>query len=262
MRAVFMALIIFCAMSCVVEGKSSFKTQQLKHKRVSSAFREKEGIVKKYFDRAGVEYPPEKIFIRIFKTVIDDGAGSSDGSGEVQLWAMGKSDKEFKYIKSYRICSSSGELGPKLKQGDGQVPEGFYEITNFNPQSNFYLSQKVSYPNKHDIKAGDKDDPGGDIYIHGNCVTIGCIPITDDYIKELYVAAVSTKVSGHPIYCHIFPMEMNNEGMRRLKKLAGEDKTKIRFWENLKEGYDIFENTRIPPVPTFNKNGAYVFKMN
>lgn len=102
----------------------------------------------------------------------------------------------FRLIKDYQICSLSGELGPKRQQGDLQVPEGFYWIDRFNPASNFYLSLGINYPNQFDRILGKSGELGGDIFIHGGCVTIGCIPITDDKIKELYLIAVEAKSNG------------------------------------------------------------------
>ncbi len=99
---------------------------------------------------------------------------------ELELWAKNKKDKQYTLLKTYKICASSGTLGPKRKQGDIQVPEGFYVIDRFNPVSNFYLSLGVSYPNASDKILGVKGALGGDIFIHGNCVTIGCLPISDD----------------------------------------------------------------------------------
>jgi murein L,D-transpeptidase YafK len=103
------------------------------------------------------------------------------------------SDQEFLHIKTYTVCATSGLIGPKRMQGDLQIPEGFYYIDRFNPYSNFYLSLGINYPNTSDRILGDKNNLGGDIFIHGDCVTIGCLPITDSEIKELYIFCVEAK---------------------------------------------------------------------
>src|SRR5205814_6993990 len=105
-------------------------------------------------------------------------------------------------IKTYRVCAASGGLGPKLQAGDGQVPEGFYEISQFNPWSQFLLSMRVSYPNALDRKL---KHTGGDIFIHGNCVTIGCLPIEDGPIQELYIIAKDAHAAGPRLDCVLFP---------------------------------------------------------
>src|SRR5690606_11025729 len=103
-----------------------------------------------------------------------------------------KNGEKFTLVKTYPVCSSSGLPGPKRKKGDRQTPEGFYHIDRFNPQSAFHLSLGINYPNSSDKILGHSD-PGGDIFIHGSCVTIGCVPLTDDLIKEVYVLAVEAK---------------------------------------------------------------------
>jgi len=115
--------------------------------------------------------------------------------GELELWAENPAGT-YVLVKKYSIYATSGVLGPKRRFGDVQVPECFYELDWFNPQSNFYLSLHVSYANAADRIPGSKQNLGGDIFLHGNCVTIGCIPITDDGIKEIYWLAVLARDAG------------------------------------------------------------------
>lgn len=94
-----------------------------------------------------------------------------------------------RFVKSYRFTGFSGGMGPKRKSGDGQIPEGIYKISYLNPNSSYHLSMKVSYPNRFDKAMGRRDKRrrlGGDIFIHGKNVTIGCIPIGDKAIEELF----------------------------------------------------------------------------
>src|ERR1051326_507525 len=163
----------------------SFKLQQQKFPRVKTAYEEKEKTVTELFSAKGVELSSAQIFIRAFKM-----------EKQLEVWAKAPKQEKYTLVKTYAICSSSGNVGPKRKQGDGQVPEGFYEIERFNPSSNFYLSLGVSYPNASDKILGSKGNLGGDIFIHGSCVTIGCMPITDDKIKEVYLMAVEAKSNG------------------------------------------------------------------
>ncbi len=235
-----------------------FKTKQLLNRRVRTAFSRKETIVRELFAAKKVEYPPEEIFMRVFKRVYKNGEWTEPG--ELELWARGRTAIEFTLIITYPICSASGAPGPKRRAGDGQVPEGFYEITTFNPASNYYLSLRVDYPNKSDKILGARGRLGGDIYIHGDCVTIGCIPMTDDVITEIYVVAVDTKnKSGKPIRCDIFPLRMDERGTAELKQLAGGDRNLMAFWENLRQGYVMFEETHIPPAPHVDNRGLYIF---
>src|SRR5262245_35929436 len=113
-----------------------------------------------------------------------DLASSLQKEGELELWVE-NSKKTYILVKKYSICATSGILGPKRRWGDEQVPQGFYELDWFNLQSNFYLSLHISYPNAADPILGSKQNLGRDIFLHKSCVTIGCIPVTDDGIKEI-----------------------------------------------------------------------------
>ena len=187
------------------------------------------------------------LFIRAFKK-----------EAQLEVWANSPKQETFQLIKTYAICASSGTLGPKRKQSDGQVPEGFYEIDRFNPSSNFYLSLGVSYPNASDKILGDKGNLGGDIFIHGNCVTIGCMPLTDDKIKEVYLMALEARSGGQQkISVHIFPCRMNETEMKTLEtKYAGNPKF-ISFWRNIQTGYEYFEKNKFPPHISVTVSGEY-----
>jgi murein L,D-transpeptidase YafK len=227
----------------------SFKAEQMKFDRVRSAIAEKEPAIKRLFAEKRLNYPPKQIFIRVFKR-----------EQTVELWVSGADHDTFELLKEYRVCASSGTVGPKREQGDDQVPEGFYRIDRFNPLSTFHLSLGVSYPNQADKILGVKGRLGGDIFIHGNCVTIGCVPITDGGIKELYVIAVEARSAGQTsIPIHIFPAKLNEKGLKRLEREFGDRKLQ-EFWMSLKPGYDFFEKNRLLPIITIDKQGRYQIK--
>lgn len=226
----------------------NFKTQQSKYPRVKAAITEKESSIKTLFQKKKIAYPPARIFLRAFKR-----------EQSLELWVSRTTSGEFELLKEYPFCSSSGTLGPKRRQGDGQIPEGFYHIDRFNPMSNFHLSLGVNYPNQSDRILGGSENLGGDIFIHGNCVTIGCIPITDELIKELYLIAVEVKSAGQSnIPVHIFPAKMDSKGMAQLEREFASNAEMRQFWMNLKEGYDYFESKRRLPAITINRRGRYV----
>lgn len=240
-------LVLILVMSLLQSG--SFKESQLKNTRVKEAYRSKEETVKAYFVKAKVDYTNFDLFIRVFKK-----------ESILEAWAKNKKDNTFTLVHSYSICSSSGTLGPKRKEGDLQVPEGIYQLNHFNPVSNFYLSLGVSYPNASDKILSDKQHPGGAIYIHGNCVTVGCMPLTDDKIKELYVMAVEAKNHGQSkIAIHIFPSKLSASNLAILKDTFGEHDTRISFWNNLKTIYDDFEQTHVLRDVRVGKDGSYHF---
>jgi murein L,D-transpeptidase YafK len=171
---------------------------------------------------------------------------------------MPKSTSTFALLTTYPFCASSGVLGPKRKEGDLQIPEGVYNINHFNPFSDFHLSLGVSYPNSSDKILSDPKSPGGAIYVHGNCVTVGCIPITDDKIKELYVMAVEARNSGQEkIPIHIFPTRLSDESLTSLQTDYAGSPSLIKFWENLMPVYQSFERTKTLADVSVDKQGRY-----
>jgi len=243
-------LFVFGVLLCMLLlPKADFKTEQLKNPRVKEAYRLKQQEVTETLKRNGIDPRTSEIYIRIFKK-----------EKILELWGRNKNEN-FVFLKDYKICSSSGNLGPKRMVGDNQTPEGFYYINGFNPNSNFYLSLGINYPNASDRILSKFKNPGGDIFIHGNCVTIGCIPITDDKIKELYIYAVEAKNNGQmEIPVHIFPARMDDNGFKALTEKFASEKSLILFWENLKIGFNYFEKARKLPSISVMKNGRYEFR--
>lgn len=208
--------------------------------RVADARKRRTEDVKALAKAAGLSYPVGEVYLRAFKK-----------EKVLELWA-GEAKKPLKLVKSYPFCAASGELGPKRREGDLQVPEGFYELQSFNPQSNFHLSLQVSYPNASDRVLSDPKKPGGAIYIHGNCASIGCIAIEDGPIEEVYLFALDAKVRRIPI--HIFPQRLDEAGAKEAQ--AGPH---AAFWQQLVPGYALFEANRRPPSSKVDaKTGGYV----
>lgn len=230
-------------------GKESFREQQLQYARVRTSAREKDEILRRKFNDKNLAYPPHAVLFRAFKK-----------EGLLEMWAANDSSQPHVLVWTYKICAASGTLGPKRRFGDEQVPEGFYLLDWFNPQSNFFLSLHVSYPNAADRILGSHENPGGDIFLHGNCVTIGCLPITDDGIKEVYWASVLTRAHGQQnIPIQIFPARLSDEGFRALATTYSGRPDLIAFWNNLKEGFDFFEKSHKPPKVTTAADGIYKF---
>jgi len=242
-------LLLILSVVSTMKTELSFKQKQMLNPRVKLAYQEKEKGMIDNLKKHGIAVNTLEICLMAFKQ-----------EQLLELWGRNKGNREFKLIKEFTICASSGNIGPKRKEGDMQVPEGFYHITHFNPESNFYLSLGLNYPNASDRILADKNHPGGSIYIHGNCVTIGCIPITDDLIKELYIYALEAKNNGqNQIPVSIFPCRMNNENLELLRKQYSSNKQLISFWENLKPGYDYFETHKNYPKVQVSADGRYSF---
>ncbi len=183
------------------------------------------------------------VFIRAFKE-----------ERELELFIRDKDTGKFKLFRTYPIAAASGDLGPKLAEGDGQVPEGFYHVgpRAMNPNSKYHLSFNIGFPNAFDRANGRT---GSFIMIHGNAVSIGCLAMTDEKIEEIYIIADAALNAGQPYFrVHIFPFRMTEE---RMEKAAGSEW--IGFWKNLKTGYDLFEKNKVPPEVGV-KDREYVFE--
>jgi murein L,D-transpeptidase YafK len=190
---------------------------------------------------------PFELFFRAFKA-----------EKTLEVWVKPHQDTSFQLFKTYPVCQASGVIGPKLKQGDKQVPEGFYYINRFNPKSKFHLSLGLNYPNEADLVRADKDHPGGDIFIHGQCVSIGCLAMTDDFIKEIYVLALMAKEGGQlKIPVHIFPNKLTPEN---LEKIVGTNPELAAFLNELLPVFQYFEQKGQLPEIEVLPNGAYQLK--
>lgn len=229
--------------------QTDFLTQQKKYERVRTAINEKQDYIQNKLKENQLEINNLNLLMIAFKE-----------DGQLEIYAKRKQETAYKKILSYKICASSGQPGPKRQEGDGQVPEGFYYIDRFNPTSDYYLSLGLNYPNLADKKKSKADKLGGDIFIHGSCVTIGCLPMTDEYIKEIYLLAAYSKNNGQtkiPVY--VFPFQMTDPNFDTHKARYKNDKDLIGFWENLKTGYDRFMKDKVELNIKVADNGDYTY---
>ena len=189
---------------------------------------------------AGLAYG-NPVFVRIFKE-----------ERELELW-VGKGST-YKLFRTYPVAAMSGKLGPKLREGDRQAPEGFYFVSpsRMNPNSRFHLSFNLGYPNKYDRTWGRT---GSALMVHGNEVSIGCFAMTDAKVEEIYALSDAALRNGQKFFrVHVFPFRMTERRMNEARPGNW-----YSFWKNLKEGYDFFEKTRIPPN-VLVKDRKYVFE--
>jgi len=172
----------------------------------------------------------------------------------LELWLRKRENGKFELFRTYPIAAASGDLGPKIKEGDGQVPEGFYHVPPgaMNSNSIYHLAFNIGFPNAHDRSLGRT---GSFIMVHGGSVSIGCLAMTDAKIEEIYSLCAAAHQAGQPFFrVHLFPFRMS------AARLAQEEHSPhASFWKNLKEGYDRFENEKVPP-DAHVANGSYTFK--
>lgn len=170
------------------------------------------------------------VFVRIFKE-----------EGELELWLEG-ADGRHVLFRTWPICAWSGTLGPKLREGDGQAPEGFYRVgaAQMNPRSRFHLSFDLGFPNAYDRAHGRS---GSFLMVHGACVSIGCYAMGDAAIEEIYTLAAAAHAGGQRAFdVHAFPFRPEDA------RLAAEKASPWHaFWSELAPAYAVFERSRRPP---------------
>src|SRR3954462_56679 len=180
------------------------------------------------------------ILVRIFKE-----------EAELEVWKQDSTGR-FQFLKVYPICRWSGDLGPKLYEGDCQAPEGFYTVTPelMNPNSNYYLAINTGYPNSFD-KANNRD--GSLLMIHGDCSSSGCYAMTDEQISEIYSLARDSLLGRPSFQVQAYPFRLTPANLARHRNHPN-----LAFWQMLKIGNDHFETTQLEPrVDVCNR--LYVF---
>ncbi len=171
------------------------------------------------------------VFIRIFKA-----------EKVLEVW-VAKKDR-YVLFHTYPICTYSGRLGPKIREGDNQAPEGFYRVgsNQLNPQSNYHLAFNLGYPNAYDRANGRTGDF---LMVHGNCVSIGCYAMGDAAIEEIYTLMDAALHSGQEnIDVHVFPFRFDST------KIVWQNSELQPFWSDLKAGFDAFNRAKKPPIVT------------
>lgn len=174
-------------------------------------------------------------------------------SSELELWLRPRAGKAFQRFKTWPIAKWSGTLGPKQREGDGQAPEGFYDVVpeRMNPLSKYHLAFNIGYPNAFDASLSRT---GSFIMVHGSNMSVGCFAMTDLVIEEIYLivdAALRAGQTNVPVHC--FPFRMTDQ------RLAAAPVEWAEFWRNLKQGWDRFEATHVPPSWTV-RDGRYAFE--
>lgn len=217
--------------------------------RPGDAMKRKADTLQKQFEKKGLQWPAKYVYIRSFKY-----------DSQLEIWVKNERKDPYKLFKTYKVCALAGSMGPKRMEGDYQVPEGFYYINEFNHNSSYHLSLGLNYPNSSDKILSDSIRPGGEIYIHGSCVTVGCIPLTDPMIEEVYIVAAHAKNQGQDfIPVHIFPIRFNvKKSVEYLEKLTKDDNSLKQFASNLEDAFNYFEKYKQLPLVMVGEKGEYI----
>jgi murein L,D-transpeptidase YafK len=229
-------------------GSGPLQDAQARYGRVREARQRTGRVVDQLFAKAGADYPAP-VLLRAFKD-----------EGLLELWALSGAKGRFVRVAAFPFTGTSGDLGPKRRRWDRQIPEGFYKVKSFNGASRFHLSLEVDYPNASDRVLSDRRHPGNNIFIHGNELSIGCIPLGDLGIEQVYLAVLDSASAGFEVPVQIFPCSFADpECQRTLQKYFRRRPALKEFWANLEEGYRAFEQDGVPRSFTVDERGRYVF---
>jgi len=211
------------------------KNKEIKPKALTQSLEERLSLLNANFG--------DRIYLQIFKK-----------ENILEVWIKPSGEKTYKLLKIYPICYFSGKLGPKLKEGDGQSPEGFYKVYkgSLNPNSSYHLSFNLGFPNRYDRV---HHRTGSYLMVHGDCVSIGCYAMGDSNIEDIY-KLVESHLDKHKGYVLVssYPFRLSYENLDKYRANKW-----YKFWQNLKEGYDYFEKEKTPPHVKV-KSKKYIFK--
>lgn len=248
MKKLFLVIIVCAFLGGDLLAQSPIAQQAQTSPSITSELLNKESRLKQEFAKKGLIWPAREIYIRSFKY-----------DSQLEVWVRNSDQEQFKLFKTYKVCVMAGTIGPKRIEGDYQVPEGFYYINAFNPRSEYHLSLRLNYPNESDKILSDKAKPGSGIYIHGNCVSVGCIPLQNNQIDEVYLMATAARVNGQSyIPVHVFPIRFDNEqSLTYYTKYTFNDIDLQHFTASIKPVYDYFEAHKKLPLIGIDNQGDY-----
>lgn len=201
-------------------------------------------LLGKSADAANMLPPGQEFFIRIFKQ-----------EKELELWIKNSQESKFSLYKTYKVCALSGNLGPKRKEGDLQVPEGIYNISSINPKHKYYKGLYLNYPNESDFILSDKINPGSEIAIHGNCISTGCVAMSDEVMDQIFPLVEKAINEGqNNIPVHIFPCDFSKTNLDALFKAEPKHKS---LWLALASVQQHFDSWNTLPWIVIEANGNY-----
>lgn len=246
---ILVMVVLFSLAGHYLCAQTSYSSTKFIASKFSGPLSRVEDSLRKQFESKKLNWPPQQLYVRSFKY-----------DRILEVWVKDKPLDPFKLFKTYKVCMQSGSLGPKRMEGDYQMPEGFYYINEFNPNSNYHLALGLNYPNASDKVLSDTRRPGSEIYIHGGCVSTGCIAISDQPIEEVYVLASQARDQGQDfIPVHVFPVKYNvKKSFEFLAQATRENQLLQKFAVTLKAAFDAFEEKKELPLILVNKKGEYI----
>jgi murein L,D-transpeptidase YafK/LysM repeat protein len=250
MRISLLACLILCLGASALLAQpdfTQFKQAQMQYPNVQGAYVDKARALEVLLEKDMVYTLGNYLYIRVFKQ-----------EKVAEVWYRPLAANQYRLLKTYPLCSNSGDVGPKMTLADQKIPEGFYEVNRFAPADPHFLALGIGYPNDADRY---RSAQAGNIELRGGCKSSGNMPFTDELMKEIYVLAVEAYSVGQArIPVHIFPARMEGEALQALFRGYQSDQDRIRFWNNIKTGYDYFNLTKRLPTIEMGVSGTYLFK--
>ncbi len=248
-KRIISLLFVLIAVAFTGTAQTSYLNLVQSSAKTTGLFNKVEDSLRKQFEVKKLQWPPQEVYIRSFKY-----------DRLLEVWVKSEPKDAFKLFKSYKICMQSGTIGPKRMEGDFQMPEGFYYINEFKPNSNFHLSLGLNYPNASDKILSDSYHPGNSIYIHGKCLSVGCIAIDNLPIEELYLMTSYARDAGQEfIPVHVYPVKYNvKKSFEYLAQITKDNQPLQQFAISLKSAFDYFEDKKQLPLVLVNKKGEYI----
>jgi len=249
--------LLLSTLVCTILSLNSMQAQQTVssfkrwNPKISEIADKLEDSLRKQFQDRKLTWPPQEVYLRSFKY-----------DKVLELWVRDSATKVFHLFKTYKVCMQSGSTGPKRMEGDFQVPEGFYYINDYNTNSMYHLALGISYPNASDRILSDPQRPGSKIYVHGACVSTGCIAITDQFIEEVFLITSAAHEQGQDfVPIHVFPVKYNvKKSFEYLATTTKDNQPLQQFAVTLKDAFDHFEAKKTLPLILVNDKGQYLIK--
>ncbi len=228
------------------QKKSVFKQMQMSNPVVKQIYSKHWNILSDSMRVHKISPDSFTMYLRVFKY-----------EKELEIWMKNNGEVRYQLFQTMYLCAVSGNLGPKKYNNDGQIPEGFYEITHFNPKDKYkYLALKINFPNAVDREIAE-EPLATTIFIHGTCETTGDIVLDKEDMEKLYLLCVEMRNRKEVIYIDVYPCRFSKDTEELLLSYP---KKNIRFWDNIKDAYWYFEKNRWLPRINSNNKGKYIYE--
>jgi len=242
----FIVIALAFSFCVTAQKKNAFKQMQLNYPIVKAIYEKHWKALSDSIRSKKISPDSFNLYFRVFKY-----------EKEFEIWMKNSGDVRYQLFKTMYLCATSGDLGPKKYNKDGQIPEGFYAITKFNPNDKYkYLALKIDFPNAVDREIAEEPLTTS-VFIHGTCETTADIVLDKEDMEQVYLLCVEARNRKEALYIDIYPCRFSKEAENMLSNYP---KKSIRFWNNIKDAYFYFEENKWLPRINSNNKGKYIYE--